>query len=153
MNKLWIAVLTAALVVPAFAHEGHNHDEAKKDEHKHSEHKHAETKAAGKTAGDAKTVAAKTDAVSGELVDMACYMNHEGKGEKHAKCAEMCVKGGSPLGMVTSDGQVYLLVNDHDKEKAFAEAKLLAGSNAKVTGKIVNRGGVQAIVVDKAEKL
>jgi|CXWL01.1.fsa_nt_gi hypothetical protein len=149
MNKLWIVVLTAALVVPAMAHEGHDHG--------------AESKPGGKTAAAAKTSAAKTDAaktasaktdaVSGELVDMACYMNHEGKGEKHTKCAEMCVKGGSPLGMVTSEGQVYLLVNDHDKEKAFAEAKLLAGSNAKVTGKIVNRGGVQAIVVDKAEKL
>ncbi len=138
MNKLWIAVLTAALAVPVLAHEGHKHA----------------AKEPVKAADAAKAVeVAKTEDVSGELVDMACYMNEEGKGEKHAKCAEMCVKGGSPLGVLTKDGQVYLLVNDHSNEKGFAEAKLLAGANAKVTGKLVNRGGVQAIVVGKAEKL
>ena len=130
MNKLAIALFASALAVPAFSHEGHKHDESKET---------------------AKAV--KVQTVQGELLDMACYMNNEEKGAKHAKCAEMCVKGGSPLGLLTKDGKVFLLVNDHANEKAFAEAKLLAGGNAKVTGKIVSRGGVQAIVVAGAEKL
>lgn len=128
MRKTMTAVaLAATLAVPVLAREGHKHDESK-------------------TAG-------KVATLQGEMLDMACYMNHEGKGEKHAKCAEMCIKGGAPLGLLTKDGKVYLLVNDHGNEKAFAEAKLLAGANARVTGKVVSRGGVQAIVVAKAEKL
>ena len=117
MNKLWIAVLAAALAVPVAA-----------------------------------AALDKVASLSGELVDMVCFMKHDGKGEKHAKCAQMCVKGGAPLGMLTAEGQVYLLVNEHGNEKPFAEAKLLAGGNAKVTGLIVKRGGVQAIIVAKVEK-
>lgn len=127
MNKLKIALLASCLAVPVLAHEGHKHDESKE--------------------------AVKAQTVSGEMLDMACYMNNGEKGAKHAKCAEMCVTGGAPLGLLTKDGKVYLLVNDHANEKAFAEAKVLAGASAKVTGKIVSRGGVQAIVVAKAEKL
>lgn len=38
--------------------------------------------------------------VQGELVDMSCYMAHEGKGPKHADCAKTCVLGGAPLGLL-----------------------------------------------------
>lgn len=127
MKIIKLALIASMFAVPSFAHEGHDH-------------------------GAAKT-AAKVQTVQGELLDMACYMNGEEKGAKHAKCAEMCVKGGSPLGLLTKDGKVYLLVNDHANEKPFADAKLLAGGNASVTGKVVSRGGVQAIIVGKAEKL
>jgi hypothetical protein len=127
MNKIKLALIVSMFAAPALAHEGRDHDAAK--------------------------TAAKVQAVQGEMLDMACYMNNEEKGAKHAKCAEMCVKGGSPLGLLTKDGKVYLLVNDHENEKAFAEAKLLAGANATVTGKVVSRGGVQAIIVGKAERL
>jgi len=130
MTKLKLVLLASCLAVPVMAHEGHKHDESKE----------AGKAAAGQTG-------------EGEMLDMACYMNGEEKGAKHAKCAEMCVKGGSPLGVLTKDGKVYLLVNDHGNEKAFAEAKLLAGGSAKITGKVVARGGVQAIIVGKAEKL
>lgn len=127
--KSWmiVAALAAAVAVPASA----------ADEHKG--HKAA-------AAGGAVTV-------EGELLDLACYLAHEGKGEKHAKCAEMCVKGGAPLGIEGKDGKVYLLVNDHGQEKAFAEAKTLAGKRARVTGKVLDRGGLKALQVHKAEKL
>ncbi|PIR18911.1 MAG: hypothetical protein COV48_04875 [Elusimicrobia bacterium CG11_big_fil_rev_8_21_14_0_20_64_6] len=130
MKKTLIAALGAVLLCagPSFA----------KDKHDHKGH-------------DAKPGAVVT--ISGEMLDMACYMAHEGKGEKHAKCAEMCVKGGAPLGVLTKDGKVYLVVNDHGKEAPFAEAKALAGMNAKIIGKVVERGGVRAIIVEKAEKL
>lgn len=95
----------------------------------------------------------KTETVSGELLDMACYMMHEGKGKKHAKCAGACVTGGAPLGILTKDGSVLLVVGDHDNEKPFLEAKALAGSDAKLTGTVITRGGLKAVIVSKAEKL
>jgi hypothetical protein len=91
--------------------------------------------------------------MQGEIVDLACYMGHAAKGEKHAQCAKACISGGAPMGLSTADGNVYLLVNDHQKEKAFKDAQGLAGNGlAKITGHMVNKGGLQAMIVEKAEK-
>lgn len=51
--------------------------------------------------------------VKGEVLDMACYMSQELKGPKHASCAKSCVKGGAPMGVLDSDGNVLLIVEDH----------------------------------------
>ncbi len=34
--------------------------------------------------------------ITGEIVDMMCYVDHNATGEKHAGCAEKCIKGGGP---------------------------------------------------------
>ena len=93
--------------------------------------------------------------VKGELVDMACYMAHEGKGTKHADCAKMCVLEGAPVGLVTSDGKTYLLIEDHSSAKAkklFAQAKKMIAETVTVKGDMYERGGVQAIVVESVSK-
>lgn len=104
-------------------------------------------------AGSHMDASGKTETISGELLDMSCYMMHEGKGPKHAKCAGACVTGGAPLGMLTKDGKVLLVVGNHEDQKPYVEAKALAGKNAKITGTVFTRGGLTAIVVSKAEKL
>lgn len=93
--------------------------------------------------------------VSGELVDMSCFMAHEGRGKKHTKCAEQCILGGAPLGLVTEDGKVYLLVEDHSTPKAkkpYAQAKELVAHTVTITGHAYERGGVQAVVVESVKK-
>lgn len=101
-------------------------------------------------------VGGKELVVKGELVDMACYMAHEGKGKKHAECARMCVlKNGTPLGLLTSDGKVYLLIEDHSgakTRKPYAQAKELVSETVTITGESHTRGGVQAIVVKAVAK-
>lgn len=104
-------------------------------------------------AADSHMHAGKPETISGELLDMSCYMMHEGKGKKHAKCAGACVQGGAPLGLLTKDGKVLLVVGDHENQKPFLEAKALAGLNAKLTGTVFTRGGLTAIIVSKSEKL
>lgn len=95
----------------------------------------------------------ETMTVQGEIVDMACYMSHDGKGEKHKKCAEMCIKGGSPIGLLTENGKVYLLVEDHANQQPYLSLRELAAEQARTTGAYRNKGGVQAIVVAKSEKI
>jgi hypothetical protein len=93
--------------------------------------------------------------VEGELVDMSCYMAHEGKGPKHAECAKMCVMGGAPLGLLAKDGTVYLLVDDHSSAKAkkpYADAKKLVAEKVKLSGDLHERGGLKTIVVETVEK-
>ena len=60
--------------------------------------------------------------------------------------------GGAPVGLLTAEGEVYLLVGDHANEKPYKAAQQLAGERARVTGTVYKRGGVQAIVVSKTEK-
>ena len=90
------------------------------------------------------------DKVTGEVVDLSCYLHHPdtSTGKGHHKCAEMCAKKGLPMGLLTSDKQLYLLLEDHDNPKAYAAALAKAAEHATVEGDKANVGGVQAIVVE-----
>lgn len=86
--------------------------------------------------------ASATKEVTGEIVDMMCYVDHNAMGEKHAGCAAKCIKGGGPVGIV-SDGKAYLIVGDHKPmNDALAE---YAGKTITVKGKMANNGGVTMI--------
>lgn len=118
--------LAAALWSPGWADKGHEHSEP------------------GRAQGQAV-------ALTGEVVDLHCYMAHEGKGAKHAKCAKACALEGAPLGLLTDDGKVYLLTEEHARKKPYAKARTLAGERATVEGKLFTRGGLTGIVVAKVE--
>lgn len=94
---------------------------------------------------------ADTKTVTGEVVDMACYMANGAKGEGHKSCAASCIKGGSPMGVLTNDGQLYLLIENHDKQAAYASAKKYAGEQISVTGDFKEKGGVQSLVVNEVK--
>jgi hypothetical protein len=89
--------------------------------------------------------------ISGEVLDMACYSASGASGEGHKSCAASCIKGGSPMGVLTSDGKVYLLVENHDKKDAYAEAQKHAGEQITATGTLSDRGGLSALVVDEVK--
>lgn len=118
------------------------------DEHPHGSEEHPK---AAKTSGAAPAKAGESLTVQGEVLDMACYMAHEGKGAKHAKCAQKCIDGGAPAGLLTDDGKVYLLVEDHNNTQPYESVKKMAAQRVKVTGKAYDRGGVQGLVVASAE--
>jgi len=84
---------------------------------------------------------------SGEVLDMVCYLDHGAQGEKHKKCAQGCLDGGAPAGLLKSDGSVVLLLEDHKNPKALKEVRSKAGEQVTVKGKLVKRGGVEGIIV------
>ena len=90
------------------------------------------------------------DTMTGEVVDLACYMPHpqSGAGAGHRKCAETCAKKGLPMGLLTSDKQVYLLLEDHENPKPYAALKDKAAEKVTVEGEKVSQGGVQGLVVE-----
>lgn len=94
--------------------------------------------------------AAAADTVTGEIVDLACYLPHpdSGKGPGHRKCAETCIKKGLPMGLLTDDKQTYLLLEDHDNPKPYAQLKDKSAEKVTVEGEKVSQGGVQALVVE-----
>lgn len=90
--------------------------------------------------------------VTGEIVDLACYLGHGAKGAKHAECAKKCLAGGSPMGLLTKRGSLFLLVNNHEHEDAYSSAKTMAAQLVKVTGDLSHKGGLKALIVDKVQK-
>ena len=87
--------------------------------------------------------ASETKSVTGEVVDMMCYVDHKAMGEEHAaKCGKTCIKGGGPVGIV-SDGKAYLVVGDHKPmNDQLAE---YAGKTITVKGKMASNGGIHMI--------
>ena len=86
--------------------------------------------------------AAANKTVTGEVVDLMCYVDHNASGDKHAACASKCIKQGGPVG-IASQGKTYLIVGDHKPmNDQLAE---YAGKTITVKGKIAERGGIAMI--------
>jgi len=85
--------------------------------------------------------------VTGEILDMKCYMTSGAHGEGHKDCAAMCIKGGAPMGILADDGKVYLLIEGKNDSGAFEEAKKHAGETVTITGTLSEKNGVQALIV------
>jgi len=84
------------------------------------------------------TAAEKT--VTGEIVDMMCYVDHNAVGESHGQsCGAKCIKNGGPVGIV-SDGKAYLVVGEHKPmNDQLAE---YCGKTVTLKGKLADRGGI-----------
>src|SRR5436853_6517475 len=87
--------------------------------------------------------AAASKEVTGEVVDMMCYVDHNAIGEKHGQsCGAKCIKSGGPVGIV-SEGKAYLVVGEHKPiNDQLAE---YCGKTITVKGKLAERGGVAMI--------
>ena len=87
--------------------------------------------------------AAQTQTITGEVVDLMCYLDHGAKGEKHKGCAEKCIKSGGPVGLLTADDQLYLVIGEHKPMNDELAAK--AAQKVTLTGKVVERHGMKMI--------
>ncbi|CAN5545556.1 hypothetical protein BH23BAC1_BH23BAC1_36070 [soil metagenome] len=91
--------------------------------------------------------------VKGEVLDLACFMKSGAKGKDHKGCAATCIGKGGPVGLLGTDGKVYLLVEDHENAAAFKELKNFAAENVTVTGVAHERSGLNGIVLAKVEAM
>ena len=90
-----------------------------------------------------KDAATASKGVTGEVVDMMCYVDHNAVGEKHGQsCGAKCIKSGGPAGIV-SDGKAYLVVGEHKPmNDQLAE---YCGKTITLKGKMAERGGIAMI--------
>ncbi len=141
MSGTVVAGVLAVLltVAPAALRAAGEHDHGSHGKKGHSEHK----------------MDGKTMTVKGEVVDMACYLGHGAKGKKHSKCAKRCLLGGTPAGILTDDGKLYLVVDSHSKKskKAYKKVLRLAAKRVSLKGKLHISDGIKAIAVDKVREL
>ena len=85
-----------------------------------------------------------------EVIDVACYVAKNEKGEKHQACAAKCIGEGGELALLF-DGNLYIPVdkNFHSARRLFVTK---GGEMVNVNGKKVEKSGLKYIVVDGAEK-
>jgi hypothetical protein len=77
--------------------------------------------------------------VTGEIVDLMCYVDHAATGDKHAACGAKCIKGGGPVGIV-SNGKAYLVVGEH--KPINGELADSCGKTITLKGKVAERDGM-----------
>src|ERR1700687_1370784 len=89
------------------------------------------------------TEAGASKEVTGEGVDMMCFVDHNAVGEKHGQsCGAKCIRSGGPVGIV-SEGKAYLVVGEHKPMND--ELADLCGKNVTLKGKLAERGGIAMI--------
>jgi hypothetical protein len=115
------------------------------------------TKAAAAT-DEQKAVLAtgKPVTVTGELVEVSCYLQLGKRGEKHIPCGTKCLQNGQPAGVVTATGQLYLLMAEEHDPRRDGQADLrtvlvpLLAKQVRVTGMHTMKNGYHALFVSAA---
>lgn len=94
-------------------------------------------------AADAASTDEGATTVKGEIVDLACYLDHGAQGEKHAGCAQKCISSGLPVGIKTDDGKLYLVIGEHKPMND--ELAQYAAQTITLKGKVRSRDGVNLL--------
>ncbi len=99
----------------------------------------------------------KPAAVTGEVVDVSCYLQLGKRGEAHVACGSKCIANGQPIGLVDAEGNLYLLMAEehHPRRDGQVELKSVFGSllakTVTVNGMAVEMKGYRALFVQAAE--
>lgn len=86
--------------------------------------------------------------VTGEVVDMWCYLEAGDKGPAKKACATACAKAGNPIALVDAKGQLFVAAGLKSHQPAH---ELLLGKmneQVTVTGTLVKNAGVQMIYIE-----
>ena len=95
---------------------------------------------------------AKTETVKGYVLDSACAFTKGLEKPISRDCALACAKAGSPLVILTANGTIYWPIADTTPSSSQNEKLLpFAGQKVTATGKVFERGGSRAFVIEKIE--
>ena len=94
--------------------------------------------------------------IEGLLRDIACPIQNLDSNATHLsmKCVLDCVKGGSPLAILTKDGDLYLPISDKMPD-ADQRQKLMpfVGKYVQASGTVFERNGTRAIVIAEIKEI
>ena len=90
--------------------------------------------------------------IEGLVRDVACpIQNLDGNATSMSlKCVTDCLKGGSPIAILTKDGDLYLPISDKMPDSSQTEKLMpFAGKYVRATGIAFERKGMRAIVISE----
>ena len=96
--------------------------------------------------------AGKVTTVKGYVLDSACAFTKGLKKPISPDCATACAKAGSPLVILTDSGAIYWPIAATTPSSGQNDRLLpFAGQKVTASGKVFERGGSTAIVIEKIE--
>jgi hypothetical protein len=114
----------------------------------------ATTLEAAATEANKKVLAgAKPLTLTGEVVDVSCYTQLGKRGEAHKACGAMCVASGSPAGLLTADGTLYILMPEPHHPRRDGKASLAQYLSQKMSqtltfsGMASDHGGIHTLFI------
>jgi hypothetical protein len=90
--------------------------------------------------------------VTGEVLDLTCYIADNLSGPDHAKCARDCIRSGLPAGIKGQDGKVYLLTGKAG-QSINAQVADYAAKVVTIKGKQSVRDGFAQLQVEEIRKM
>jgi hypothetical protein len=89
--------------------------------------------------------------ITGEVVDLWCYLEGGDHGAEHKDCGVACAKAGNPIGLLTVKGEIYVMmgIQDHQPGRDVLIDKM--ADTITVQGTLVKKGGVQVIYVSSVK--
>lgn len=98
--------------------------------------------------------AGKMVTVKGYVLDSACAFTKGLDKPISRDCAIACAKAGSPLVILTDDGTIYWPIADTTPSSGQNDRLLpFAGQKVTASGKVFQRGGSSALVIEKIDAL
>jgi hypothetical protein len=99
----------------------------------------------------------KPETIQGEVVDVSCYLQLGKTGPKHADCGAKCVRNGQPIGLLTSEKELYLVMPEEHHPRRDGQTNIRdafakeMGNQVKVTGMVQQTPQGKAIFVSNME--
>ena len=99
----------------------------------------------------------KPATVTGEVVDVSCYLQLGKRGEAHIACGSKCIANGQPIGVVDAEGNLYIVMAEehHPRRDGQVELKTVLGpllaKTVTLTGMMTEMRGYRALFVQAAE--
>jgi predicted lipoprotein with Yx(FWY)xxD motif len=85
--------------------------------------------------------------ITGEVVDLNCFTTNAASGAGHKACAQACAKAGVPLGVLSSDGTIYLPVSSKPGDPQNSKLEPFVEGKVKVTGMHRMANGLHTIEI------
>ena len=102
----------------------------------------------------AQTSSTSTVKLEGYVIDSSCAYTKQLDKPISAACARSCAKAGSPLVVLTADGNVFWPISGGIPASGMnRKLRPFAGEKVTVSGKVFERTGSKAIVIEKIERV
>jgi len=89
--------------------------------------------------------------ISGEVVDLWCYLEGGDRGPAKKDCATACAKAGNPIGVLDAKGNLYVAAGLKDHQPAQSILLNKMSDQVTVTGTLVRKGGVQIMYIESVK--
>jgi hypothetical protein len=114
----------------------------------------ATTYEAAATEANKKVLASgKPMTISGEVVDVSCYLQLGKRGEAHVACGSKCIANGQPIGLLDGKQNLYILFPEEHHPRRDGQVDLrttflpLLAKNVTVSGMMTEMRGYRALFV------